>query len=487
MSTGKKRKREEGNEETDGQVPDEFCCSISQEVMVDPVIAIDGHCYDRESITEWFRCRQPPTSPKTGVVLTSTELIPNHNLRQAIQEWRETQPMAINPAHLEVSSERLGEGSFGEVFVGTLKNGRAQRIRVAVKRLPSLDAQREREAFEKELKAHRHAAMHCSGICVLYGTCVGPEDQRLCIVMKRYEYSLDTVIDGARRAGTTLDTKRVVSYAISLFGTLRDLHDCGLVLRDIKPPNILIGAYDKPVFSDFGISEIVRTMTRIQQTSIKGTFNYMPPEAFQVGAVGPAIDIWGLACVIIEMSTLKVPWEGMRMEQIMFAVCMDKHAPEVPDSAPAAPFLRRCFAFTPTERPSTSQMIEAFVGLQEITQREAQNEVVRMAAAMEQLELEKEELGRRNAELNAVLKEEPRAATGVGAIEDELMVKLREYNLEHIAPTFASNGFRTMKRVQSMDHDDVKELNLPRGDAKDFEEMRKVLEEAEPSPSEKSK
>ena len=68
-------------------------------------------------------------------------------------------------------------------------------------------------------------------------------------------------------------------------GTLRDLHDCGLVLRDIKPPNILIGAYDKPVFSDFGISEIVRTMTRIQQTSIKGTFNYMPPEAFQVGAV----------------------------------------------------------------------------------------------------------------------------------------------------------------------------------------------------------
>ena len=308
--------------------------------------------------------------------------------------------MAINPAHLEVSSERLGEGSFGEVFVGTLKNGGAQRIRVAVKRLPSLDAQREREAFEKELKAHRHAAMNCSGVCVLYGTCVGPEDQRLCIVMKRYEYSLDTVIDGARRAGTTLDTKRVVSYAISLFGTLRDLHDCGLVLRDIKPPNILIGAYDKPVFSDFGISEIVRTMTRIQQTSIKGTFNYMPPEAFQVGAVGPAIDIWGLACVIIEMSTLKVPWEGMRMEQIMFAVCMDKRAPEVPDSAPAAPahinicagnipHLRRCFAFTPTERPSTSQMIEAFFGLQEITQREAQNEEVRVAAVMEKLEVEK--------------------------------------------------------------------------------------------------
>ena len=91
MSTGKKRKREEGNEETDGEVPDEFCCSITHQVMVDPVCTKDGHCYDRESITEWFRRRQPPTSPKTGLVLTSTELIPIHNLRQAIQRWRKAE------------------------------------------------------------------------------------------------------------------------------------------------------------------------------------------------------------------------------------------------------------------------------------------------------------------------------------------------------------------------------------------------------------
>ena len=91
MSTGKKRKREEGNEETDGQVPDEFCCSITHQVMVDPVCTKDGHSYERKSITKWFSERQPPTSPKTGLVLTSTELMPNHNLRQAIQNWREAE------------------------------------------------------------------------------------------------------------------------------------------------------------------------------------------------------------------------------------------------------------------------------------------------------------------------------------------------------------------------------------------------------------
>ena len=163
---------------------------------------------------------------------------------------------------------------------------------MAVKRLPSLDARREREAFEKELKAHRHAAIHCDGICVLYGTCVGL-GERLCLVMKRYEYGLDAVIDEARRTGSTLAPKRVVSYARSLFGTLRDLHECGLLLRDIKPANILVDAYDKPVFSDFGISEIVRTVSRVVQTSIKGTFNYMPPEAFQPGPslVAPALSL----------------------------------------------------------------------------------------------------------------------------------------------------------------------------------------------------
>ena len=165
-------------DEIDRLVPNAFCCSITQEVMVDPVIADDGHCYERIAITGWFELRQgqgrPPTSPKTGVVLTSTELKPNHNLRQAIQEWREEQPMAINPSYLEVSSERLGSGSFGEVFAGTLKNGEAQRIRVAVKQLPSLDAAREREAFEKELKAHRHvlrstvvASVCCTGLALV--------------------------------------------------------------------------------------------------------------------------------------------------------------------------------------------------------------------------------------------------------------------------------------------------------------------------------
>ena len=76
--------------DADRPVPDAFCCPITQELMVDPVMVVDGHCYERTAIERWFGQRQargqPPTSPKTGAELASTELTPNHNLRNAIQE-----------------------------------------------------------------------------------------------------------------------------------------------------------------------------------------------------------------------------------------------------------------------------------------------------------------------------------------------------------------------------------------------------------------
>ena len=59
-------------------------CPITLETFQDPVIAADGHTYERHAITQWFRTSDPLTSPLTGLPLTSHELIPNHHLRQAL-------------------------------------------------------------------------------------------------------------------------------------------------------------------------------------------------------------------------------------------------------------------------------------------------------------------------------------------------------------------------------------------------------------------
>jgi hypothetical protein len=64
---------------------DSFLCPITREVMEDPVIASDGHTYEREAIEMWFRNNRNPRSPKTNQILSSTQLFPNYALKNAIE------------------------------------------------------------------------------------------------------------------------------------------------------------------------------------------------------------------------------------------------------------------------------------------------------------------------------------------------------------------------------------------------------------------
>ncbi|EQC28366.1 hypothetical protein SDRG_13913 [Saprolegnia diclina VS20] len=63
-----------------------FVCPISRDVMRDPVLAVDGHSYERSEITRWFQQRL--TSPVTNQRVASAAVVPNHTLKQAIQEAR---------------------------------------------------------------------------------------------------------------------------------------------------------------------------------------------------------------------------------------------------------------------------------------------------------------------------------------------------------------------------------------------------------------
>ncbi|EOD05899.1 hypothetical protein EMIHUDRAFT_68858, partial [Emiliania huxleyi CCMP1516] len=69
------------------EVPDEYTCPITHELMTDPVLATDGHTYERTAIERWLQRRA--TSPKSGLALESTMLFPNHILRRIILEWKE--------------------------------------------------------------------------------------------------------------------------------------------------------------------------------------------------------------------------------------------------------------------------------------------------------------------------------------------------------------------------------------------------------------
>ena len=67
--------------------PSAFFCPITTDVMTDPVIAWDGHTYERTSIARWLK--EHSTSPMTGETLPDFTLRPNHSMRSQIINFGE--------------------------------------------------------------------------------------------------------------------------------------------------------------------------------------------------------------------------------------------------------------------------------------------------------------------------------------------------------------------------------------------------------------
>jgi hypothetical protein len=78
--------------------PNEFLCSITGQIMVDPVTTSGGHTYEWSSISHWFR-EGNNTDPATGLKLNNNILYPNHALRSAIRNFVPTCELIITELH----------------------------------------------------------------------------------------------------------------------------------------------------------------------------------------------------------------------------------------------------------------------------------------------------------------------------------------------------------------------------------------------------
>lgn len=336
------------------QAPDAFTCAITRDIMEDPVVAADGHSYERVAITHWLSRsrRSPMTNEPMG-----TELVPNIALRKAIGEWRTQAPLALDPVDLTVSDSVLGVGSFGTVLAGTLKTGGREQ-RVAVKTISAATRAEQRKKFAAELRAHIVAQQGADGVCRLLGTC--EKSGVMYLVMRRYERSLADRL-AASGPSVRLGDSEVRRIGHSLCITLEQLHGAGVIVSDIKPQNVLFDAYDRPVFADFGIAALVGRTTRIVPTCVRGSFNYMAPEALEP-PFGVEADVWSMACLLVEMHTGQAPWGQMQMQQIVTAVLVRRRTPDVPGTMPAAETIRKCFAFAPRDRPTAGALAAALNG-----------------------------------------------------------------------------------------------------------------------------
>ena len=78
----------------------EFKCPISHSIMRDPVVARDGHIYERYNIYQWFIESKTTRSPMTNVIMNTTTVFPVIYLQTQIKEWLES--IKNNPIPMDI-------------------------------------------------------------------------------------------------------------------------------------------------------------------------------------------------------------------------------------------------------------------------------------------------------------------------------------------------------------------------------------------------
>jgi serine/threonine protein kinase len=206
---------------------------------------------------------------------------------------------------------KLGVGGMGVVYRAVHRRlGQARAIKV----LPAAYANDELflQRFEREAKLA--SELRHPNIVMIFD--IAEEQGVNYIVMELLDgRSLHDVI----RDDGPLPVERTIAMLGQLAEALDFAHQRGVVHRDIKPGNALIGAQDHVTLVDFGIARAAEGTRLTEANSRVGTAEYMAPETISEGESGPGTDLYALGVIAYEMLTGRVPFTGVNSQTIMYA------------------------------------------------------------------------------------------------------------------------------------------------------------------------
>ncbi|MEU6482896.1 protein kinase [Streptomyces sp. NPDC046887] len=184
----------------------------------------------------------------------------------------------------------LGRGGMGTVWRAVDETlGRT----VAVKELRfpnSIDEEEKRRLITRTLReAKAIARIRNNGAVTVYD--VVDEDDRPWIVMELIEGK--SLADAVREDGL-LTPKRAAEVGLAVLDVLRSAHREGILHRDVKPSNVLIGADGRVVLTDFGIAQVEGDPSITSTGMLVGAPSYISPERARGHKPGPAADMWSL-------------------------------------------------------------------------------------------------------------------------------------------------------------------------------------------------
>lgn len=216
---------------------------------------------------------------------------------------------------------KIGEGSFGSVYMGRLPDERV----VAIKHRSRNSLQGYKE-FMAEITIL--SPIRYKHIVPLYGYCdvlVEEKQRRLLPPFRKekekehllvYEYmengSLDHHLHGPTSSSSSSPVmaswKTRMEILLGVSQAIEYLQYCGeqpIIHRDIKPSNILLDGNWVPRLTDFGLA--LTWEGPGHEDTVVGTYGYAAPEYVMTGILNPSVDIYGFGVVMLELLTGKKP------------------------------------------------------------------------------------------------------------------------------------------------------------------------------------
>nr|WP_324607514.1 serine/threonine-protein kinase [Streptomyces sp. NRRL B-1347] len=212
--------------------------------------------------------------------------------------------------------ERIGSGGMGTVWraVDELVD---REVAVKEPRLPGDPHGEERRRAYARLRREARAAArveHPAAVAVL--DVVVEDDEVPWIVMELIRgESLHEVL--RRGALSPAESARI---GLALVGALAAAHAKGIVHRDVKPANVLLGPHGRVVLTDFGIARIQGEESLTVSGEFVGSLEFIAPERMSGPGAGPASDLWSLGVLLYAAVEGRSPFRRTTLESTLAAV-----------------------------------------------------------------------------------------------------------------------------------------------------------------------